>query len=812
MPAHVSGIDRQNLMRLKVNRIALVQELRVEHILGYLIKVDIITQHDLHKIEMGRTPQDRARILIDILPTKNKDHDWYKSFRDALLNPDGSKNVKERYKSLVEFLDNTMIHRPTSQAGKFSEVESRSKRYTRYPRYEPLPQISNKKMETNVLNLEEDWNQSVRQPSSAAQHLDVDKMATWSGDSHKPMMLVKGFFHQWIPTPDNFRSLLELSASLRQELEEAGTPEAQEQLRREQTALQYLRRLEVISALSRRRQLPPGFELCMCDAVQDLLSQPQLYHLYLKHLRTLQESDVHLLKDICASYSSILDVLAVDQASNLGRQVVGNGFHLTDLLFVLEMWPQAEATLLAIINFLQSHSSLETWVDEYKAHVRLMGVRNDSCDLAAAQRTYFSAAQLTYQIQLVSFGQRLVYKGQLHQELSTMMLEYGSVNSAHGWSRKALQKVDPEDPEAVIDVVRHAVMTHCACWQVKKAETLAVFAMQLALEKYGKHHPMYLKALSSLCHYCNEFKQDGTGVQLARELLDAAEKTYGCETLTLAAAHRTLSKALMAQQTFRTDDGYYNHAMDAIRIARSRLPQGHPLLHPYLTNFAMALQWKSLHCPKEVRESTLRWAETEAQQALNIVIKHYGDISLRSAQIHTLLGQIYSKMNEPPFSGEDPMTAAEKHLTMSVDYLKLCQPSTSNYLLLAHATLGTFFRVVGKHDKAIHHLRQVIMLTETSGCYLKWVHVCFETLLSLLQSPGATNTQTEEADRLQVQLSVWLKDNPKDESPLDTTLLTKDPPPFQDFTEHFDTWGTAVTKMQQLKDSLKKDGIFHKPS
>lgn len=61
---------------------------------------------------------------------------------------------------------------------------------------------------------------------------------------------------------------------------------------------------------------------------------------------------------------------------------------------------------------------------------------------------------------------------------------------------------------------------------------------------------------------------------------------------------------------------------------------------------AMALQWKSLHCPKEVQDSTLRWAETEAKKALSIVISHYGDVSLRSAQIHTLLGQIYSKMNE----------------------------------------------------------------------------------------------------------------------------------------------------------------------
>ncbi|KAK7508434.1 hypothetical protein BaRGS_00000673 [Batillaria attramentaria] len=156
------------------------------------------------------------------------------------------------------------------------------------------------------------------------------------------------------------------------------------------------------------------------------------------------------------------------------------------------------------------------------------------------------------------------------------------------------------------------------------------------------------------------------------------------------------------------------------------------------------------------------------------------------------------------------MAAAEKHLIKSVEFLKLCQPSTSNYLLLAHATLGTFFRVTGKPDKAVQHLRQVVMMIETTGLYLKWVHVCFETLLSLLQSPDASYSSSEEADRLQVQLSVWLKDNPKDDSAVDTAQLTETPPPFQDFIDKFDAWGSAMTKMQSLKENLKQDDMWDK--
>lgn len=814
-PARISGMDRQNLMRLKVNRIALVQELKVEHVLGALARAGIITEQDFRKIETGRTPQDRARILIDLLPTKGKDSEWYKCFREALLHPEGGKNVKHRYRPLVEFLDNTVIHRPISQAEKFSDVGSRSVTNgvskAQYPRYDPLPQIIDKPTEPDVLKLHDgdetshsvDTKPTGQRSDFLSVNMDFDKKPLWSGETQKPMILVKGFFHQWIPTPENFRSLIDLPSELKQLLEDIGTPEAIEQLKMEQTALHYLRRLEVLFVLARRRQLPTGFELCMCDTVQELLSHPDLFHLYLKHLNTLQESDVNITKDIAHSYAAVLEMLVSDPYSGLRQQVDDVGFRFVDMLLALDMWSLAEEVIQSIINFLMANPALENLIDEYKAHKKMMAVRNQACNFKGAQHSYFCAAQLTYQIQMVSFGRRVIFEGRLHQELSATMLEFGSIHSAHGWSRKSLHEVDPEDHESVVEVVTHAVLTHCACWQMNKAEALAVFAMQFATEKFGKYHPMYIKALSSLCHVCNEFKQDQIGLELANELLERTEKIYNCETLHLASAHRTLSKALMAVQAYHTDDSYYNHAIEAVCIARRLLPDGHALLHPYLANFALALQWKSLHCPKEVQDSTLLWAETEAKHALSIVHNNYGDISLRSAQIHTLLGQIYSKMNKQQEDMDSaPMAQSEKHLTTAVDVLKLCQPMASNYLLLAHATLGTFLSVMGQHEKAIYHLKQVIMYHESTGTYLKWVEICFQTLISLLQTPGAPYANSEEADHLQVVLSLWLRENPKHE-PVDAAQLCLGPPSFRDFLDKFDSWQSAVAKIQTLKDTMK---------
>ena len=60
----------------------------------------------------------------------------------------------------------------------------------------------------------------------------------------------------------------------------------------------------------------------------------------------------------------------------------------------------------------------------------------------------------------------------------------------------------------------------------------------------------------------------------------------------------------------------------------------------------------------------------------------------------------------------------------------------------------------------------------------------------------------------QVLLSLWLKDNPKEDSPVDTTLLSNAPPLFQDFLEKFDAWGSALLKVQNIKDSIKGTVAF----
>lgn len=105
-----------------------------------------------------------------------------------------------------------------------------------------------------------------------------------------------------------------------------------------------------------------------------MLSDRDAFHLYFKHVRTLQEADIDVVKEICASYQSVLGVLAADPASEINRQTVATGFRLVDLLAALEMLSQAKEMLVAIINFLNVNPGLETWVSAHSIHILMFAL------------------------------------------------------------------------------------------------------------------------------------------------------------------------------------------------------------------------------------------------------------------------------------------------------------------------------------------------------------------------------------------------------------------------------------------------------
>ena len=61
-------------------------------------------------------------------------------------------------------------------------------------------------------------------------------------------------------------------------------------LEQEELVFTHAQSVEAVFALEKRKQLPPGVELCFTSPVETMLKEPGLYHLYFKYFYHLQVS------------------------------------------------------------------------------------------------------------------------------------------------------------------------------------------------------------------------------------------------------------------------------------------------------------------------------------------------------------------------------------------------------------------------------------------------------------------------------------------------------------------------------------------
>ena len=118
--------DSANATRLRVNRIALNQQLDPNELVPKLVRARILSvDHDVQYINQGTSRIDRARRLVDCLLTPisigkeaergDRPTNWYLQFRSILLE---NSSI---YGDLVSALDNTIV-RPPEFAQRASEA------------------------------------------------------------------------------------------------------------------------------------------------------------------------------------------------------------------------------------------------------------------------------------------------------------------------------------------------------------------------------------------------------------------------------------------------------------------------------------------------------------------------------------------------------------------------------------------------------------------------------------------------------------------------------------------------------------------
>ena len=158
-----SIIQAQQVQKIRVNRVAIVQALRIEHVIPRLRDRYILSKEDLELIDRGSTQQEKTRLLLDLLPSKGlrryclkislshrrlylvlgRNADWYGVFRDSLRNPDTEHaETRQKYRILGEFLDNTLVTKPPKKHIVPLSIFDDRVVTVSYPRYAPLPSIS----------------------------------------------------------------------------------------------------------------------------------------------------------------------------------------------------------------------------------------------------------------------------------------------------------------------------------------------------------------------------------------------------------------------------------------------------------------------------------------------------------------------------------------------------------------------------------------------------------------------------------------------------------------------------------------------
>ena len=270
--------DLVNVMRLKVNKVNLVQTLNVDdELLSDLMKLRLIYYEEAVEIMRGRYREDKAKILIDMLINRESPRkDWYVQFRSLLS--------KRNYNDLIVFLDNTIIKKP-KLASKFTDRYQRTNNTSQLQQQNPdildSQIITDSRIQIDETKTSSNYREKINRSTQAYKHEPTNEMYDKSYE-----ILVKK-----VPSYSN------RPVYLINDLEKSGDPDDARQLKNENLTYEAFKKLETVYSLyvNDRESFKESFFLDT-GAVKTILDSPHP-HLLMKYYKHLSESfDIDMLK------------------------------------------------------------------------------------------------------------------------------------------------------------------------------------------------------------------------------------------------------------------------------------------------------------------------------------------------------------------------------------------------------------------------------------------------------------------------------------------------------------------------------------
>ena len=451
-------VDNVNRVRLKVNRVNLVQTIKVDdELLSELRQFGLIDSVEHLSILKNSSQEEKIRFLIDCLATrKHTRKDWYIVFRKVL--------IEKNYTDLITFLDNTIIKKPKF-VKKFYSSSTRTM-FTNATNNEffsgNLVSVNNfanseesfqlKTNRTNTINIFENFNEN---NFEALQK----KFPTYSV---KPNALFA-------------------------ELEVSKDSNDQKQLVLENECFELFQKLELIYSLHKSNK---SLFILDTQTFKKVLN-PKHTHYYMKYFKNL----VDLVKIDLSKYlkDHFLEKLREEKILKLKHftKLDDLVFNFVSFLTKNDKYEHADEILLEYLkylNFVQKETEksqlenknddkilLDLYASRFLTFSYSIIVKNNLFDFKSSLEIYDKAYRLLKN-QLTGTN---VNTSVLFYAIGFAYYENGKFNQALDFFIKSLKVVDYES-EILIDLLGVASMCYLSKWMIKEGEALAILGVKAA--------------------------------------------------------------------------------------------------------------------------------------------------------------------------------------------------------------------------------------------------------------------------------------------------------------------------------------------
>ncbi|CAF1322827.1 unnamed protein product [Adineta steineri] len=772
--------DSANATRLRVNRIALNQQLDPQELVPKLVRARILsTDHDVQYINQGTSRIDRARRLIDCLLTPisigkeaergDRPPNWYLQFRSILLENSST------YGDLVSALDNTIVRPP-----KFAErVSDAFADKTNHQRSHEFRDNINKDLLNASKQQQQQQHDQQQQPKPAPVSTNQEQITKIEFDRYAMnKILIEGNFQKVI---DNLTYNSQVPDRLFQQLSLSNNTYDREQLKAENQAFDDMRRLELMNNLIQKEKSLANQTIFDTSIADTILSNPNHYHYFFKYFMSLSSVfSINFDRQFFQSFINSID------KQNGDMKLIDKGFQLYHFLYQYGRYELCRKIIEHIVQVLtkqvkqqQQQQQIIVWTYLFRACCALVQVHNQGMEIKEAWARIEAANEISDNLKTTEMEINNNDHAWLHFTTSQTAYEDANFDACIQFCYRGLKSVDKESHLLIVDLLCSLTQGLTAKWIMNKAQSTAVMAVQYAAKYCGQNSPKYVYALHQLVQFSNEFIQDLSSVELAQYAFDRARTVYGCESLPVAHAHRALSKSLItlaslthsrrpAHENKKKQDpsetNYLHHANEAYRIAQDWFGvEDRVRLFPFKMSLAHALQSRLSADTNENKETYFNDALELLDDCLHIAQNIFGTMSFKVAQVHRLRSATYlsKKMYQE----------AEEQLNICLQIYKLCLPPNSFHYLVTNASLGLIYKQQGDYKKALPLFQNISRSLDTVTQSFRWINMVLESLMECYnhleeeengnEHDGSSSKENSAAEKVRAELYEWRRTSAK---------------------------------------------------